>query len=82
MASRWLQIERLSISQCNAESGTQVLLPLSVLLSLVRLSSFSFFSAIPIPYQASANLRLFLQSGTEAQYAQCRARQPMMDDIR
>jgi hypothetical protein len=29
-----------------------------------------------------ANLRLFLQSGTEAQYAQCRARQPMMDDIR
>jgi len=29
-----------------------------------------------------ANLRLFLQSGTEAQYAQCRARQPMMEDIR
>ena len=31
---------------------------------------------------APANLQLFLQSGTEQQYAQCRARQPMMDDIR
>ena len=57
-------------------SGGNAHMALSVSEELSVTAYESFLNLSP------ANLRLFLQSGTEAQYAQCRARQPMMDDIR
>ena len=44
-----------------------------------RLSLSAYESFVNL---APANLSAFLDSGTPAQYARCRARQPMLDDIK